>query len=53
MSRFAARASAPTLSTVADAAGVSRQTVSNALNNPELLRPDTLARVRRVIDELG
>ncbi|HEX7738213.1 MAG TPA: LacI family DNA-binding transcriptional regulator [Marmoricola sp.] len=44
---------APTLSTVAAAAGVSRQTVSNALNNPELLRPDTLARVRAVIDELG
>ena len=44
---------APTLSTVAARAGVSRQTVSNALNNPELLRPDTLARVRAVIDELG
>lgn len=43
----------PTLSTVADRAGVSRQTVSNALNNPELLRPDTLARVQAVIEELG
>src|ERR1700759_2963308 len=32
----------PTLATVADEAGVSRQTVSNALNNPELLRPETL-----------
>ena len=43
----------PTLATVADAAGVSRQTVSNALNNPELLRPETLSRVQAVIDELG
>lgn len=43
----------PTLATVAQRAGVSRQTVSNALNNPELLRPDTLARVQAVIDELG
>ena len=43
----------PTLATVADEAGVSRQTVSNALNNPELLRPDTLARVQAVIERLG
>jgi LacI family transcriptional regulator len=43
----------PTLATVADEAGVSRQTVSNALNNPELLRPETLTRVREVIDRLG
>lgn len=43
----------PTLSTVAERAGVSRQTVSNALNNPHLLKPDTLERVRAVIDELG
>ena len=34
-------------------AGVSRQTVSNAVNNPDLLRPDTLARVQEAIDELG
>jgi LacI family transcriptional regulator len=45
--------SKPTLSTVAEQAGVSRQTVSNALNNPHLLKPDTLERVRRVIDDLG
>lgn len=43
----------PTLATVAERAGVSRQTVSNALNNPDLLREDTLARVQAVIDELG
>jgi DNA-binding LacI/PurR family transcriptional regulator len=45
--------SAPTLATVAEAAGVSRQTVSNALNSPELLRPDTLARVQDAIERLG
>ncbi|MEO7941934.1 MAG: LacI family DNA-binding transcriptional regulator [Marmoricola sp.] len=43
----------PTLATVADEAGVSRQTVSNALNNPDLLRPETLERVQHVIDRLG
>lgn len=43
----------PTLATVAERAGVSRQTVSNALNNPALLRPDTLQRVQAVIEELG
>ena len=32
----------PTLADVAELAGVSRQTVSNAVNNPDLLRPDTL-----------
>ena len=42
-----------TLATVAQAAGVSRQTVSNALNSPELLRPETLVRVQLAIDELG
>ena len=45
--------SAPTLATVADEAGVSRQTVSNALNSPELLRPDTLTRVQAAIEKLG
>ncbi len=44
---------APTLATVAAVAGVSRQTVSNALNSPELLRPDTLERVRDAIEQLG
>lgn len=43
----------PTLTTVADLAGVSRQTVSNALNNPDLLRPGTLERVLGVIAEVG
>src|SRR3954452_21809967 len=43
---------APTLATVAEAAGVSRQTESEALNSPELLRPDTLARVQDAIERL-
>lgn len=48
------RSAAPaTLSDVAERAGVSRQTVSNALNNPSLLRPDTLARVTQAVDALG
>lgn len=46
-------ASAATLATVAAEAGVSRQTVSNALNSPELLRPETLARVQQAIERLG
>src|SRR5260370_23047070 len=43
----------PTIKAVARHAEVSYQTVSNALNAPERLRPDTLARVLRSIDELG
>lgn len=43
----------PTLADVAERAGVSRQTVSNAVNNPDLLRPDTLARVQEAIADLG
>lgn len=43
----------PTLADVAERAGVSRQTVSNAINNPDLLRPQTLERVQAAIQELG
>ena len=55
MSRTIARmpAAPPTLADVAERAGVSRQTVSNAVNNPDLLREDTLARVQEAIAELG
>ncbi|MGW2513331.1 LacI family DNA-binding transcriptional regulator [Streptomyces scopuliridis] len=42
-----------TLAMVARRAGVSPQTVSNALNSPELLRSETLERVQRTIDEMG
>ncbi|WGL52899.1 LacI family DNA-binding transcriptional regulator [Nocardioides sp. BP30] len=54
MNRVIGRLSAPpTLADVAELAGVSRQTVSNAVNNPDLLREDTLARVQAAIEELG
>ncbi|MFJ3395114.1 LacI family DNA-binding transcriptional regulator [Leifsonia aquatica] len=43
----------PTVSDVADAAGVSRQTVSNVLNAPELVRPATRERVQDAIGRLG
>ncbi|MGH9247184.1 MAG: LacI family DNA-binding transcriptional regulator [Acidimicrobiales bacterium] len=44
---------APTLYDVARVAGVSRQTVSNAMNAPDRLHAHTLARVRDAIDGLG
>ena len=55
MSRTTDRVAAvpPTLADVAELAGVSRQTVSNAINNPDLLRRDTLLRVQDAIAELG
>ncbi|MFJ8894727.1 LacI family DNA-binding transcriptional regulator [Leifsonia sp. NPDC102414] len=43
----------PTVSDVADIAGVSRQTVSNVLNSPQLVRPETRERVQAAITELG
>ena len=42
-----------TIESVAAHARVSRQTVSNALNAPQRLRPDTLERVLGAISELG
>lgn len=42
-----------TVADVAAAAGVSRQTVSNALNRPEIVRPATLTRVQAAIQDLG
>ncbi|MGN6218739.1 MAG: LacI family DNA-binding transcriptional regulator [Microbacterium sp.] len=44
---------APTVEDVARAAGVSRQTVSNVLNAPDIVREETRLRVRRAIAELG
>lgn len=41
------------VNTVADAAGVSRQTVTNALRHPERVAPETLERVQAVIVRLG
>lgn len=46
-------AARPTLSSVAVAARVSRQTVSNVINSPEVVALATLERVRAVIDEVG
>jgi DNA-binding LacI/PurR family transcriptional regulator len=43
----------PTVTDVADVAGVSRQTVSNVLNAPELVRPATRERVEAAILTLG
>lgn len=44
---------AVTLAEVARHAGVSPQTVSNALSNPAILRASTLERVQQAIRELG
>lgn len=43
----------PTLVTVARAAGVSRQTVSNVINAPHLVSPETLELVRSILDDVG
>lgn len=43
----------PTVNDVARLARVSRQTVSNVLNAPQRVAPDTAARVRDAIAELG
>ena len=49
----AAASSRPTLHSVAAAAGVSHQTVSNVLNAPERVRPETRDRVLRAVDALA
>lgn len=43
----------PTVDDVAARAGVSRQTVSNVLNSPEIVRVETRERVQAAIDALG
>jgi DNA-binding LacI/PurR family transcriptional regulator len=42
-----------TIATVARRANVSRQTVSNVLNTPEIVRAETRRKVHAAIDELG
>jgi DNA-binding LacI/PurR family transcriptional regulator len=42
-----------TIATVAERAGVSRQTVSNVINTPGVVKPETRERVREAIEELG
>lgn len=44
---------APTVEDVAARAGVSRQTVSNVLNTPDIVKPETRERVLAAIRELG
>ncbi|WP_353115131.1 LacI family DNA-binding transcriptional regulator [Microbacterium sp.] len=44
---------APTVEDVALRAGVSRQTVSNVLNTPDIVKPATRERVVAAIEELG
>lgn len=51
--RWSPMAKAPTVEDVARAAGVSRQTVSNVLNTPAIVRDATRERVERAISELG
>lgn len=46
-------AKAPTVEDVARLAGVSRQTVSNVMNTPAIVREETRERVQRAIDELA
>ncbi|MEO7588904.1 MAG: substrate-binding domain-containing protein [Arachnia sp.] len=46
-------ANRPTLSSIAAALGLSHQTVSNAINRPEVVRPETLQRVRAEIERTG
>jgi DNA-binding LacI/PurR family transcriptional regulator len=43
----------PTIKAVAEHAGVSYQTVSNAINSPDRLKPATLARVLQSVEALG
>ncbi|MGN7861300.1 LacI family DNA-binding transcriptional regulator [Microbacterium sp. 22303] len=43
----------PTVEDVAERAGVSRQTVSNVLNTPAIVKPATRERVQQAIVELG
>ena len=43
----------PTLADVGRAAGVSRGTVSNVFNHPELVRPDVQERVKAAARQLG
>ncbi|WGD37498.1 LacI family DNA-binding transcriptional regulator [Lysinibacter sp. HNR] len=43
----------PTIEDVALAARVSRQTVSNVINSPDIVRPETRERVQKAITSLG
>jgi LacI family transcriptional regulator len=47
------RPEAPTISQVAEAAGVSRATVSHAFTRPDMLRADTVRRVVAIAEKIG
>jgi LacI family gluconate utilization system Gnt-I transcriptional repressor len=47
------RQGAPTLDDVARITGLSAITVSRALNNPQMVRPETIARVREAVEMTG
>lgn len=52
MARGSSTSRLPTVSDVAEAAGVSRQTVSNVLNTPAIVRDETRERVQAAITRL-
>jgi LacI family gluconate utilization system Gnt-I transcriptional repressor len=52
-SRIGTQSISVTLEHVAKLAGVSRMTVSRALNNPELVNKETLEQIQRVIERTG
>ena len=45
--------SVPTLTVIADELGISRSTVSRAFTRPDVLRPETVAKVLRVAQRMG
>ena len=47
------RAKTPTLADVGKVAGVSRGTVSNVFNHPDLVRSDVRERVKAAAQQLG
>src|SRR5436190_4234206 len=53
MDELTSRPGAPTISQVAEAAGVSRATVSRAFTRPDMLSADTVRRVMVVAEKIG
>ena len=53
MDELGRRREAPTISQVAEAAGVSRATVSRALTRPDMLSADTVRRVMAIAKKIG
>lgn len=53
MTRPAPPPARPTLVSLARELGVSRQTVSNVINNPSVVRPETRVRVQQAIESSG